>query len=75
MGGTQPCCEEGARLIESPCTKVCTLDASGRICLGCRRTVDEIAMWASYSDEQRRAIMEELHKRALPDEGDMSRKG
>ena len=27
--------------------KVCTLDPSGRICLGCLRTADEIAGWAS----------------------------
>ena len=55
--------------MESPCTKVCTLDASGRICLGCRRTVEEIARWASYSDRQRREIMKALRKRPLPGEG------
>jgi predicted Fe-S protein YdhL (DUF1289 family) len=52
--------------MESPCTKVCTLDATGRICIGCRRTVEEIAMWASLSDEQRARIMRELGARPLP---------
>ena len=56
----------GCRVIETPCTKICTLDASGRICIGCRRTVDEIAKWASLTDEQRRRIMKELRRRPLP---------
>jgi predicted Fe-S protein YdhL (DUF1289 family) len=55
--------------MESPCTKVCTLDPSGHICLGCRRTVDEIAAWGSLSDVQRARIMAELPKRALPAPG------
>lgn len=54
--------------MESPCTKVCTLDPSGHICLGCRRTVDEIAAWASLSDARRARIMAELPKRQLPDD-------
>lgn len=54
--------------MESPCTKVCTLDPTGRICIGCRRTVDEIAAWGSLSDVQRARIMAELARRRLPDE-------
>jgi uncharacterized protein len=53
--------------METPCTKVCKLDPAGRICMGCRRTVDEIARWASLTDEERRAIMKELRRRPLPD--------
>ena len=55
-------------MIESPCTKVCTLDPTGHICLGCRRTVHEIATWASLSDPQRARIMSELPMRRLPDD-------
>ena len=54
--------------MESPCTKVCTLDPTGHICIGCRRTVDEIAAWGSLSDVQRARIMAELPKRPSPDE-------
>ena len=28
------------------------------ICRGCKRTLDEIANWAEYSDEQRQKIIE-----------------
>jgi len=50
-------------MIESPCTKVCTLDARSGICLGCARTIGEIAQWTAMSDAQRRRVMAELPAR------------
>jgi uncharacterized protein len=50
-------------MIETPCIKVCTLDAASGLCTGCGRTLDEIARWGSMSDQQRRAIMTELPRR------------
>jgi hypothetical protein len=50
-------------MIESPCTKVCTLDARSGMCLGCGRTVDEIARWTAMSDAERARIMGELRGR------------
>jgi predicted Fe-S protein YdhL (DUF1289 family) len=47
-------------LIASPCTKVCVMDAEGRYCLGCRRTLDEIARWTEMTDEERARVIEEL---------------
>jgi iron complex transport system substrate-binding protein len=52
--------------VASPCTKVCTLDETGRTCLGCRRTVEEIAAWTGLSDAQRARIMADLPRRGLP---------
>ena len=49
--------------IESPCIKVCTLDARAGLCLGCGRTVDEIARWTLMSAEDRERIMAELPAR------------
>lgn len=48
--------------IESPCVNLCTLDADG-ICEGCGRTIDEVALWGSYSPEERRAVMDTLPAR------------
>jgi uncharacterized protein len=44
----------------SPCIDVCRLDAQG-LCVGCRRTLDEIAEWTRASEARRREIL-----RALP---------
>lgn len=50
-------------MIETPCVKICTLDARAGLCLGCGRTVDEIAGWGTMSAEERRQIMAELPAR------------
>lgn len=53
------------RPIATPCVKVCAVDGVSGYCLGCRRTLPEIAGWARLSDEERAAIMT-----ALPDRPD-----
>ena len=50
--------------IESPCVKVCVVDPSTGLCLGCHRTVEEIAGWSAMTREARRAVMAELPGRA-----------
>jgi uncharacterized protein len=47
-------------MIESPCVKVCTLDARSGLCLGCGRTIDEIARWTGMSAAERDRVMGEL---------------
>jgi hypothetical protein len=50
-------------MIETPCIKICTLDAASGLCTGCGRSLDEIARWGSMSGQERRAIMAELRQR------------
>lgn len=47
----------------SPCIKLCTLDSERRLCLGCGRTLAEIAGWSSFSEEERSRIMGQLSAR------------
>ena len=47
----------------SPCNKVCVMDAEGRYCLGCARTLDEIARWGEMSDAERNAVLAQLPAR------------
>jgi hypothetical protein len=47
----------------SPCVKVCVLDAERRYCLGCARTLDEIARWGEMSDAEREEILARLPNR------------
>lgn len=49
--------------MESPCIKVCVIDKATGLCLGCGRTLDEIAHWSSLSASERRRIMSELAAR------------
>jgi predicted Fe-S protein YdhL (DUF1289 family) len=50
-------------MIESPCVKICTLDARSGLCLGCGRTVEEIACWTAMSAAKRARVMREAPAR------------
>jgi uncharacterized protein len=50
--------------VASPCVDICRLDAQG-LCIGCRRTLSEIAEWSQASDARRLEIWSALKTRAL----------
>jgi uncharacterized protein len=54
--------------IVSPCVRVCAVDGMRGQCVGCGRTLREIAGWSGYSPAERAAIMAALPARmaALP---------
>jgi len=49
--------------VTSPCVKTCRIDDASGYCVGCGRTLDEIAAWGSLSETDRRAIMSRLGNR------------
>ena len=49
--------------IATPCVKICVVDGESGLCLGCQRTLHEVAAWMSHSDDERAAIMAELPAR------------
>lgn len=50
-------------MIKTPCIKVCIVEHKSEVCLGCGRTLDEIASWTAYTDGDRSRIMAELPQR------------
>ena len=50
-------------LVDSPCVGVCQLDRVSKLCLGCLRTADEIAIWRDAGREVRRSILERVRRR------------
>ncbi len=52
-----------AASIATPCIKVCVMDEAGDLCLGCLRTLEEIAGWSALSDAERRRVLAELPAR------------
>jgi predicted Fe-S protein YdhL (DUF1289 family) len=47
----------------SPCTRVCRIDPATGWCLGCRRTLTEIADWPMLSAHGKEALLEKLDAR------------
>ena len=41
----------------SPCVRLCTLDPATSVCVGCGRTLAEIARWTRMTETERQAIM------------------
>jgi uncharacterized protein len=52
-----------ATAIESPCTRVCVVHPARRLCIGCGRSLDEIARWIDLGDAERARIMAQLPAR------------
>lgn len=52
--------------MKSPCIKTCQIDRPSGLCRGCLRSLDEIAGWAGYTDDQRAAVLADLANRRLP---------
>ena len=61
----------------SPCVGVCKLDEAGSLCLGCNRTLTEIAQWGSATALRKQEILKavairgasEHQKQAAPVDG------
>jgi len=51
--------------IPSPCQNVCQMDPTSGLCLGCRRTLQEIADWLEMAPEQKVAVLERVEQRTL----------
>jgi predicted Fe-S protein YdhL (DUF1289 family) len=49
--------------IETPCLKICMLDAQGQYCMGCYRTRQEVGDWLIMSPDERAAVMDQLTAR------------
>jgi uncharacterized protein len=49
--------------VKSPCVKVCQMDPARGVCIGCCRTLDEIARWGTMSDAERTEVMSGLGER------------
>lgn len=50
--------------IESPCVKLCVVHPETRLCIGCARSLAEIAAWSRMTPEARADIMRELPNRS-----------
>jgi predicted Fe-S protein YdhL (DUF1289 family) len=50
-------------LVESPCVDLCVMDDASGWCIGCGRTIDEIAGWGQSSPATRAAVIAELPAR------------
>jgi predicted Fe-S protein YdhL (DUF1289 family) len=53
------------KLIPNPCKSICRLNEQG-ICVGCRRTREEIASWSKLTNEQKQVIVKRISSAINP---------
>ena len=63
-----------APVIASPCVRICVVDGASGLCVGCLRTLGEIAGWGAMTDQERAEIMTALPQRrgSVPSRGPQS---
>lgn len=49
--------------VSTPCIQVCVIDPRSALCIGCGRTLEEIAAWGGLDEPSRLAIMAGLEAR------------
>jgi uncharacterized protein len=52
-----------ATSIETPCNRVCVVHPALGLCIGCGRSLDEIARWVDLTPAERARIMAQLPSR------------
>ena len=50
-------------MADSPCVDICQMDSESGFCVGCGRTIEEIANWSSYTNEKKKDILKQLKSR------------
>ena len=49
--------------VPSPCISLCEMAPDTGLCRGCLRTIDEIIAWGSATDDDKRAVWQEIRRR------------
>jgi len=57
--------QETTRKPDTPCIAVCFIDPKAKLCLGCGRSLPEIARWHKMDNSERLAVMATLRQRML----------
>jgi len=50
-------------MVASPCRNICRMDEPSGLCVGCGRTLDEVALWSVLDDDDKRAVWALLPER------------
>ena len=61
----KPASATGHASTASPCISICRMDIDTGWCVGCLRTLDEIACWSLLDDSEKEGVCAELGRRRV----------
>lgn len=53
--------------VPSPCIRICRIDEEKQVCIGCLRTLGEIAAWGRYTEAEKLQVYEHISLRKKND--------
>ena len=59
----RPSGDQGVAKLPSPCISVCQMNPSDGVCIGCYRTLGEIASWRSMDEADQLQLLDILSER------------
>lgn len=57
--------------VASPCISICSIEEASGFCKGCKRTLQEVAMWLYMSEEEKARVVAQLPERKLAGSGEI----
>ncbi|WP_292936874.1 DUF1289 domain-containing protein [Noviherbaspirillum sp.] len=51
--------------VPSPCISICRMNPQTGLCEGCLRSIDEIALWSTATEEMKRQVWVEIRRRRV----------
>jgi len=54
--------------VASPCVSVCRISDQTGLCAGCFRTLEEIALWSQYANEEKAEVLRRVNQRRRSDQ-------
>lgn len=55
--------EQMTEQVASPCVNICQLNPETGYCIGCLRTLEEIADWLEMTNEEKLQVLNQLEER------------
>ena len=56
-------CGNFANVVESPCINICKVDIERDVCIGCGRSLKEIAQWSKMTDTEKEQVNANLQNK------------
>ena len=50
---------------DTPCVKVCKINSESGLCVGCFRTLDEIAQWSRFDENEKSQVYKQISTRKI----------
>jgi predicted Fe-S protein YdhL (DUF1289 family) len=66
---------DGQGEVPSPCVRICFIHPPTGYCVGCLRTLDEIAAWGSLDNREKREVLARLPDRRRRLGEELARRG